>query len=63
MDMGPMLYAAVCAAILFAPLAWAVPEEKDFTPESIAECRAKAEAGNAEGQTLYAYALLNGWGM
>ena len=56
-------FAAVAAAILLAPLTKAEPEEKDFTPEFVAACKAKAEAGDAEGMALYGRALANGWGV
>ena len=39
------------------------PEEKDFTPEFVAQCTANAEAGDAEGLALYGRALANGWGV
>ena len=39
------------------------PEEKDFTPEFVAQCKSKAEAGDAEAQALYGRALSNGWGV
>ncbi len=55
--------AAVAASILLTPLAKAEPGEKDFTPEFVAQCKAKAEAGDAEGQALYGQALSRGWGV
>ena len=39
------------------------PEQKDYTPEFVAKCKARAEAGDAEGQALYGRALCNGWGV
>ena len=39
------------------------PTEKDFTPEFIAKCKERAEAGDAQGQALYGRALSNGWGV
>ena len=56
-------HAALAAAILFAPFVKAEPEEKDFTPEFVAQCKAKAEAGDLEGQALYGRALSKGWGV
>ncbi len=38
-------------------------EEKDFTPEFVAQCKSRAEAGETDGQALYARALVNGWGV
>ncbi len=40
-----------------------VLSEKDFTPDFVQKCKARAEAGDAEGQALYGRALLNGWGV
>ena len=37
--------------------------EKDFTPEFVSSCRARAAAADAEGQALYGWALVNGWGV
>ena len=37
--------------------------EKDFTPDFVQKCKARAEAGDAEGQALYGRALINGWGV
>ena len=55
--------AAIYAATVFAENAAKEPEKKDFTPEFVAQCKAKAEAGDAEAQELYAKALENGWGV
>ncbi|MBQ6924128.1 MAG: SEL1-like repeat protein [Kiritimatiellae bacterium] len=41
----------------------AEPEERDFTPEFVAQCKAKAEGGDAEAQAIYGRALSNGWGV
>lgn len=39
------------------------PKEKDFTPEFVAQCKLKAQAGNAEAQANLGLALLKGWGV
>ena len=57
------LTVAMAVAAMFCTITWAEPEKKDFTPEFVAECKAKAEAGDAEGQMLYGRALLEGWGV
>lgn len=53
---------AVCFCISLQAT-FAEPEEKDFTPEFVAQCTANAEAGDAEGLALYGRALANGWGV
>ena len=45
------------------PAGFPEPEQKDYTPEFVAECKARAEAGDAEGQAIYGRALSNGWGV
>ncbi len=55
--------AAIYAATVFAENIVKEPEEKDFTPEFVAQCRARAEAGDAEAQVIYGTALANGWGV
>ena len=52
-----------CCGIALSSAHAAEPEEKDFTPEFVAQCKSKAEAGDAEGQALYGRALANGWGV
>lgn len=39
------------------------PDVKDFTSEFVSQCKAKAKAGDPEGQALYGRALSNGWGV
>ncbi len=55
--------ATIYAATVFAENAAKEPEKKDFTPEFVAQCRARAEAGDAEAQVIYGTALANGWGV
>ena len=52
-----ILNIAIAIAAMFCPIASAELEEKDFTPEFVAQCKAKAEAGDAEGQALYGRAF------
>ncbi len=40
----------ICAASVFAENSAKEPEEKDFTPEFVAQCKVKAEQGDAEAQ-------------
>lgn len=54
---------AMSIVALFSTIVSAEPEEKDFTPEFVAECKAKAETGDAEAQVNYGIALGNGWGV
>lgn len=63
MNIGTTLKFAAVAAILFATFVKAEPKKEDFTPEFVAQCKAKAETGDAEGQALYGHALSNGWGV
>ena len=55
--------AAIYAATVFAENAAKEPEKKDFTPEFVAQCRARAEAGDADGMVNYGCALFYGWGV
>lgn len=54
---------AMAIAALFSTIVSAELKKKDFTPEFVAECKAKAEAGDADGEMLFGRALLKGWGV
>ena len=55
--------AAIYAGTSFAENTAKEPEKKDFTPEFVAQCRARAEAGDADGMVNYGCALFYGWGV
>lgn len=55
--------AAIYAATVFAENIVKEPEEKDFTPEFLAQCKDKAEQGDAEAQAIYGTAFAYGWGV
>ena len=53
-------------AVCFCISLHATPEEpkkEDFTPDFVAQCKIKAEQGDAEGQAHYGRALVGGWGV
>ena len=53
----------VCGELTLISAQNTEPEEKDFTPDFVAQCKVKAEQGDAEAQAIYGRALSNGWGV
>ena len=54
-----LCYIGLIAVCICASLsATGEPEEKDFTPDFVAQCKVKAEQGDAEAQAIYGRALL-----
>ena len=58
--MKRMLMVAIC---LLAFVAIGFPLNPSFTPEAVKEYKARADAGDAEAQYLYSFALANGQGV